>query len=56
MEKDGDRQKKWKVHCSTGQSAQRAVMPVEEEEEGEYFTLSQRFIYMRFLDNKILRS
>jgi hypothetical protein len=30
MEKDGDRQKKMEGHCSTGQSSQRAVVPVEE--------------------------
>jgi hypothetical protein len=33
MVKDGDRQKKMEGHCSTGQSSQRAVVPMEEEEE-----------------------
>jgi hypothetical protein len=33
MEKFGDGQKKMEGHCSTGQSSQRAVVPVVEEEE-----------------------
>jgi hypothetical protein len=32
MERDGDGQKKMEGHCSTGQSPQRAVVPMEEEE------------------------
>jgi hypothetical protein len=33
MERVGDRWKKMEGYCSTGQSPQRAVVPVEEEEE-----------------------
>jgi hypothetical protein len=33
MEKYGDGQKKMEGHCSTGQSSQRAVVPVEGGEE-----------------------
>ena len=33
MEKVGDGQKKMEGCCSTGQSPQRAVVPMEEEEE-----------------------
>jgi hypothetical protein len=33
MERDGDREEKMEESCSTGQSPQWAVMPVEEEEE-----------------------
>jgi hypothetical protein len=33
MERVGDRQEKMEGHCSTGQSPQRAVVPMEEEEE-----------------------
>jgi hypothetical protein len=32
MERVGDRQEKMEGYCSTGQSPQRAVVPVEEEE------------------------
>jgi hypothetical protein len=35
MEKVGDRQDKMEGHCSTGQSPQRAVAPMEEEENWE---------------------
>jgi hypothetical protein len=35
MERVGDRWKKIEGSCSTGQSPQRAVVPVEEEEEEE---------------------
>jgi hypothetical protein len=33
MERVGDRQEKMEGYCSTGQSPQQAVVPVEEEEE-----------------------
>jgi hypothetical protein len=33
MERVGDRQEKMEGYCSTGQSPQWAVMPMEEEEE-----------------------
>jgi hypothetical protein len=33
MERVGDREEKIEGSCSTGQSPQRAVVPVEEEEE-----------------------
>ena len=33
MERVGDRQGKMERYCSTGQSPQRAVVPMEEEEE-----------------------
>jgi hypothetical protein len=33
MERVGDRSGKMEGYCSTGQSPQRAVVPVEEEEE-----------------------
>jgi hypothetical protein len=33
MERAGDRWEKMEGSCSTGQSLQRAVVPVEEEEE-----------------------
>jgi hypothetical protein len=33
MERVGDRQEKMEGYCSTGQSPQRAVVPMEEEEE-----------------------
>jgi hypothetical protein len=35
MERDGDRWDKMEGHCSTGQSLQWAVAPMEEEEEEE---------------------
>jgi len=35
MERVGDRQEKMELYCSTGQSPQRAVVPMEEEEEEE---------------------
>ena len=35
MERIGGRQEKTEEHCSTGQSPQRAVVPMEEEEEEE---------------------
>jgi hypothetical protein len=35
MEKVGDRQEKMEGYCSTSQSPQRAVVPMEEEEEEE---------------------
>jgi hypothetical protein len=35
MERVGDRREKMEGSCSTGQSPQRAVVPVEEEEEEE---------------------
>jgi hypothetical protein len=35
MERVGDRKEKMEGHCSTGQSPQWAVVPVEEEEEEE---------------------
>jgi hypothetical protein len=35
MERVGDRQEKIEGCCSTGQSPQRAVVPMEEEEEEE---------------------
>ena len=36
MERVGDREDKMEGHCSTGQSPQRAVAPMEEEEEVYY--------------------
>jgi hypothetical protein len=33
VERDGDRQKEMEEHCTTGQRLQRAVVPMEEEEE-----------------------
>ena len=33
MDRVGSRQEKMEGHCSTGQSPQRAVVPMEEEEE-----------------------
>jgi hypothetical protein len=33
MERVGDRQEKMEGYCSTGQSPQWAVVPIEEEEE-----------------------
>ena len=33
MERDSDRQKQMERHCSTGQGSQRAVVPMEKEEE-----------------------
>ena len=33
MERDSERQKQMEGHCSTGQGPQRAVVPMEEEEE-----------------------
>jgi hypothetical protein len=35
MESVGDRWEKMEGYCSTGQSPQRAVVPMEEEEEEE---------------------
>ena len=35
MERVGDRQEKMERYCATGQSPQRAVVPMEEEEEQE---------------------
>jgi hypothetical protein len=35
MERVGDTQGKMERYCSTGQSPQRAVVPMEEEEEEE---------------------
>ena len=35
MERAGGRQEKMEGHCSTGQSPQWAVVPMEEEEEEE---------------------
>ena len=40
MERVGGRQEKMEGHCSTGQSQQRAVVPVEEEEYGIYAAVS----------------
>jgi hypothetical protein len=34
MDRDGDRLKKMEGYFSTGQSPQRAVVPMEEDEEG----------------------
>jgi hypothetical protein len=38
MERVGDRLEKMEGSCSTGQSPQRAVVPVEDEEE-DYFPI-----------------
>jgi hypothetical protein len=35
MDRDGGREEKMEGNCSTGQSPQWAVVPMEEEEEGE---------------------
>ena len=35
MKRDGDRWGKMEGYCSTGQSTQQAVVPMEEEEEEE---------------------
>ena len=40
MERVGGRQEKMEGHCSTGQSPQWAVLPMEEEEEEEEAYLS----------------
>ena len=57
MERDSDRQKEMEGHHSTGQGSQRAVVPMEEEEEdgadykncsllGNYVMLSGRSLLM----------
>ena len=38
MERVGGRQEKMEGYCSTGQSPQGAVVPMEEEEEEEYIS------------------
>jgi hypothetical protein len=43
MEKESDRQKEMEGHRSTGQGSQRAVVPMEEEEE-EYFLNYTRYV------------
>ena len=43
--------KKMEGHCSTGQSPQRAVVPMEEEEMSRRLTLWRR-ILMRFMFNR----
>jgi len=55
MERVGERQEKLGGHCSTGQSPQGAVAPMEEEEEVDaHFTIEKRlcrianlFIFLR---------
>ena len=37
MDRVGDKQGKMEGHCSTGQSPQRAVAPMEEEEEEDFY-------------------
>jgi len=39
MDRAGDRQGKMERYCSTGQSPQRAVAPIEEKEEEEMYIL-----------------
>jgi hypothetical protein len=41
MERVGDRERKIKRYCSTGQSPQRAVAPMEEEEEELLFIIKK---------------
>ena len=41
MERGGGRQEKMEGHCSTGQSPQWAVVPMEEEEDGQQIYFSQ---------------
>ena len=48
MERVGGRKEKMEGHCSTGQSPQWAVVPMEEEEEEELDTV--RFL-IRFAIN-----
>ena len=43
MERDSDRQKQMEGHCSTGQGSQRAVVPMEEEEEGSVWEWCRKF-------------
>jgi hypothetical protein len=45
MERVGDRWKKMEGYCSTGQSPQRAVVPVEEEEEEEEVMLGAEIFF-----------
>jgi hypothetical protein len=47
MERVGDRWEKMEGSCSTGQSPQWAVVPVEEE-EGNVFMVDVIFLYWRF--------
>jgi hypothetical protein len=56
MERVGDRWEKMEGSCSTGQSPQWAVVPVEEEEEEEYLfvkgskcaLLGQMFVLVQY--------
>jgi hypothetical protein len=48
MEKVCDRQKKMEGHCSTGQRSQRAVVPVEGEEEEYTAYLYFNTVYIHF--------
>jgi len=58
MERVGDRQGKMEGHCSTGQSPQRAVALMEEEEEVYFFLIyrlkHRDFLIMSFLSLLIL--
>jgi hypothetical protein len=42
MERVGDRQGKIETYCSTGQSPQRAVAPMEEQEKGTVLQMRER--------------
>jgi hypothetical protein len=53
MERVGDRQEKMEGSCSTGQSPQWAVVPVQEEEEEEE---EEEVIYYSTLCNWITES
>ena len=41
-ERDSDRQKQMEGHCSTGQGSQRAVVPMEEEEEAYFLRIPHK--------------
>jgi hypothetical protein len=49
MERVGDRWGKMEGYCSTGQSPQRAVVPMEEEEEELLLSLNSRTQYFKSL-------
>jgi hypothetical protein len=51
MERVGDRWEKIEGYCSTGQSPQRAVVPVEEEEEVEEEKKKKKKKNLPFLTN-----
>ena len=46
MDRVGGRQEKMEGHCSTGQSSQWAVVPMEEEEEEEEEENMEMYYYI----------